>query len=460
MKRSNWLAAGCLLCAAETWAAPVPSGAMADYYLHCNWAGTHSEARCATLADRLAALESPSRDERLALLLSRQSQPGRRAEPPLAGEVCAGLRTIVEDHPDYATAMSRLALHYCVDRKESVALLRRALEIEPDNHDALSLLVFWADRFSGDEWISEIGPQTLAAYREALYEAARERDAWAAAVSKNVHPRWMWGNSLNAAGYSVKAALRDGDLDAAGAMRARVRRDTGLDDLDYSVEENVLLACKRIDILEEVCVSAVEQLAEHASAEGIPLPGTLLAVVENATDRLRRHACAETLGQDPGTFIAPLGDECRGVAATESPAVRRLRAVLEHHGGAWSSEHHRVHAQGFLGDVARRDGLRAALRADPENAQARCDLARALADLGDPGAADVLGEGSDPSCLESRKRVWGDSIRGLGDTEDSGTHAITIPSDRRTSAPIRPNAPQIPDTRPRSRTHAIPFPRL
>ena len=87
--------------------------------------------------------------------------------------------------------------------------------------------------------------------------------------------------------------------------------------------------------------------------------------------------------------------------------MARLRAVLEHHGGAWSSEHHRVHAQGFLGDGARRDGLRAALRADPENARARCDLSRALS-REDPGAAaDVLGGGGDPSCLEPGF-VWGD----------------------------------------------------
>ena len=88
--------------------------------------------------------------------------------------------------------------------------------------------------------------------------------------------------------------------------------------------------------------------------------------------------------------------------------MRRLRAVLENRCAAWSSEHHRVPAQGFLGDAARRDGLRTALREDPENARARCDLARAVADDGDPeAAAAVLGDKGDPSCLESRQHVWG-----------------------------------------------------
>ena len=42
--------------------------------------------------------------------------------------------------------------------------------------------------------------------------------------------------------------------------------------------------------------------------------------------------------------------------------LARLRAVLERHGGVRSSEHHRGHAQGFLGDGDRLEGLRTALR--------------------------------------------------------------------------------------------------
>ena len=57
-----------------------------------------------------------------------------------------------------------------------------------------------------------------------------------------------------------------------------------------------------------------------------------------------------------------------GPPGASSSGVRRLRAVLEHHGGSWSSEHRRVHAQGFLGDDNRLECLRAALRADAGNA--------------------------------------------------------------------------------------------
>lgn len=411
----NWLAAGSLFCAAGTWASPVPTGAMADYHLQCGWGPTYSEAGCAALADRLEALEGPSRDERLALLLSRRIVAGRGGEPG-AGAFCAGVRAIVADHPDYAEALSRLA-SYCADYGEGIALHRRALEIEPDNHGALRSLLHVIALFPHLEQVHEIDPGTLAAYREARYEAAREREAWeaaaATAASKDIDPRWVWDDLFAAAAGIVEAALREGDLDAAEAVRARVRRDAGLDELDYSVAGNMVLACQSVYVLGEFCASAVERSAEHAAAEGLPLPGAVLAVVEDATGRLRQLACAESIGASPfyGMLALPPG-ECEGPEATETAAVRRLRAVLEQHGGPWTSEHHRVHAQGFLGDGARREGLRAALRADPGNERARCDLAPALTREDPDAAAAVLGEGGDSSCLEGGPHIWGD-VRGV-----------------------------------------------
>ena len=86
--------------------------------------------------------------------------------------------------------------------------------------------------------------------------------------------------------------------------------------------------------------------------------------------------------------------------------MARLRAVLEHHGGVWSSEHYRVYAQGFLGDDERLDGLRDALRADEGNDRARCELSTALVARGDTARAAALG--SDPECLERGDFAWGD----------------------------------------------------
>ncbi len=405
----NWLAAGCLISAVATWASPaVPSGPMADYYLQCGWAGSHSEAGCAALAERLEALEWPSPAERLALLLSRYALSDWRGDANGKGEFCAGAHAIVAEIPGYAEAWYRLGV-FCASHSggEYVALLRRVLEIEPDNYEALSSLLFNVE-WRGDVAIDD--PGSLATYREALYESARKRSAWqAAGASNSVDPRFRWNYLFEAAAYVVEAALREGDLDAAEAMRDRVRRDTGLDELDYGVADNVVVACQPIHILEDACLSAVERLAGRISADGLPLTDALLAVVEEATERLRRHACSESTGQPRYGFLL-VQDECLGPGSvTETDGVAGLRAVLEHHGGPWSSEHHRVYAQGFLGDGARREGLREALRLNPGNGRAQCDLAQALSGEDPEAAATVLGEEGDPSCLDGGQLVWGDA---------------------------------------------------
>ena len=428
----GFVVAGALLCAVSPWGEPVPSGALAEYLVHCDpWSPMDSAEACAELSGRLAAAENPSRDERLVLLLLRRKSlggPGVSRE-----EGCAGLQAISADHPDYADALYYVALYGCVAGGDSVALLRRAAELEPDNYRVLEHLLGLVE---GDppEWaglngrVSEIDPDTLAVYREAMYEAAKPYAAWWRAASEDadtddpsdVREVADWGRSgLRTAARRIRAAaLRDGDLRAVEAVQARLRRDLGLDALDYGADRaqaSLALACYPALYealgMEEDCVAGVERLAEQASADSLPLPGYVLEVVARANEGLRRRACAESKGLPPYARLGLRPGECEGAEATETGTVARLRAVLEHHGGAWSSEHYRVHAQGFLGDGARRNGLRAALRADPENTQARCELARALS-VNDPETADdLLGEGGDSSCIEyGRPHVWGDTF--------------------------------------------------
>ena len=151
-------------------------------------------------------------------------------------------------------------------------------------------------------------------------------------------------------------------------------------------------------------------LASAASAAGTAIPGDVLRAASVATRKLRGIACEVLHGSTAASPAGNAVDGCDGPAATESPGVARLRAVLEHHGGPWSSEHHRVYAQGFLGDNARREGLRESLRLDPVNARAGCDLARALSRDDPDAAAAILGEVGDASCL-GRVHVWGDTLR-------------------------------------------------
>ena len=130
----------------------------------------------------------------------------------------------------------------------------------------------------------------------------------------------------------------------------------------------------------------------------------MLKVVDHATDNLRRAACAASKGTSLVGRLTIYHGDCPP-QATETVAVRRLRAVLEHHGGPWSSKHRRVLAQGFLGGDDRLEGLRDALRADAKNVLARCDLARALALRGDTAEAAALD--ADPECVEFADFAWG-----------------------------------------------------
>ena len=400
----------------------IPTGPMADYYLACSSGLTYSEAACASLVDRLEALESRNQEEKLALLKSKSALASIRGDSMSKQEICDGRRAIAEDYPEYPQALVELV--YCTDKQaEETVLLMTALEIEPDNFNALSLLLVLVHGLAGDG-NRELGinPDRLAQYREALYEASRARMVWeeSMAPTDSGSTGLIRQDLLVVARYMYYAAVRAGDEDAVQALHSRLMKDAGLVGLDYhapgtcgdykeyckrgSGEDNLKLACHPIlqyIKLEDICVSALEELMQEPSDEKLAMPDHVLAQVESTVKLLRDLACATT------SFS---GDECRGPLATETDSVARLRSIIKNHRGTWSSEHHRVYAQGFLGDAERLDGLRAAIRLDPENAQARCDLARALVSRERTAEAqDVLGDG-DPSCLENGWRgfTWVD----------------------------------------------------
>lgn len=397
-------------------------GAMDDYYSLCGGplASMETMPACRELADRLEALVSPTREERLAGLRARSVAGGGDAP------FCAGLGHHLHLHPDDAEALVDQAVTCTDDAGELTALLRRALDIDPRNYHALNslLLLAWV-------WGHDMGVDagSLARHRATLYEVEKTRaDARAAEFPPGFSSFRIWHGMLGAARYLVDEADRAGDPRAADAIRARVRRDAGLNALDFGGDEpcegsencprggrgdSLDLACQPLLLsigLEDICLSAVETLASAASAAGKEVPGDVLRAVSVATRKLRGIACEVLHGSTAARPAGNAVDGCDGPEATESAAVARLRAVLEHHGGPRSSEHHRVYAQGFLGDNERREGLREALRLDPGNERARCDMARALSQDDPDAAAAVLGEGGDPSCLE-RMHVWGDTLR-------------------------------------------------
>lgn len=375
----RWLAVAGLLCAAGAWGDPVPTGPVSEYLVHCHSWMSFSAKACAGLADRLAAVDRPTRAQRLALHMAlgtlTRSQ-GREADD------CPGLAAIAADHPDYAYALYFLS--YCVPKdagpgeESSVALLKRAAEIEPNNYLVLQRLIWEVEglhpespRLPGRN-DPDADPATLAAWREAMYEAGKARAVWWREVLADAEPddppaernlqATVWLGLLRAGRGIYAAALRDGDLAAAEAIQARLRRDLGLDALDYGAKNaraSLALACQPALYgslgLEDACLSGIEKVAGLASDDGLPLPDYVLKVMDHAIPTMRHRACAVSQGSAYGGMVVVDPGGCLP-EVTETHSVSRLRAVLERHDGVWSSEHHRVHAQSFLGDAARRDG--------------------------------------------------------------------------------------------------------
>ena len=333
------------------------------------------------------------------------------------------------DHPDYAYALyyrsSCLPWNAPPDEDSAVSLLLRAVEIEPDNYLFLEALLGLAEGFppeavGGGVADFDFDPGTLASHREAMYEAGKAYASWWQTVDPDpddppTDEFWqhvVWNGPVGAGRYIHAAAAREGDLAAAEAIRERLNRDLGLDALDYGAENaraSLALACHPGLYylgMEEACVSAVEKLGQRASAAGEPLQGYVLKAIDHAAGKLRRNACAAATGAGIAASLLIADPVKCSPGATETAPVRRLRAVLEYHGGPRSSEHHRVHAQGFLGGDDRLEGLRAAVRSDAENTRARCDLARALASRGDAEEAAALY--ANPECMDSGDFAWGD----------------------------------------------------
>ena len=359
-----------MVVAALALPAAAGGGAMDEYYRLCGGplASMETMPACGALADRLESVASPTREERLAGLRSRSVVDNDDAA------FCAGLGRHLHLHPDDAEALVDQAITCTDDTGELAALLHRALDIDPSNYHALSSLLWLAWVWGQDMGVDA---ESLASHRATLYEVAKARAAMQAAEFPRGFSSFMvWQDVLGAARYIVDEADRAGDPRAADAIRARVRRDAGLDDLDFGSDgpcdgwencprgergDSLDLACQPLLLsigLEDICLSAVTTLASAASAAGTAIPGDVLRAASVATRKLRGIACEVLHGSTAASPAGNAVDGCDGPAATESPGVARLRAVLEHHGGPWSSEHHRVYAQGFLGDNGRRPGRR------------------------------------------------------------------------------------------------------
>jgi len=300
-----------------------------------------AKATCWAYVERLEAESRPTAEQRLALLVAR----GQLGSGPSAEPFCDEIRTIETELPDHPEVLYEL-YHCTEDDIVGITLLRRALEIDPNNRAALRALTMRI-RHTGDTY--GIEPATLLRYGTTLYQMSEYA-----------------GHKISAARSIFAVAVFTDDRETAAAIRKRIRRDLGLDALDYGPERragSLQRACGGalfyLD-LEDICLSAVEKIAADAAAVGEPIPREALRHMAKAFERWN-YAHWST--------------------GPKTGAAARLKAVLEAHPQK-SSEHHRVLAQTAPVWSERIARLRRAVETDGGNLRARCDLAEDLAYTG------------------------------------------------------------------------------
>ena len=315
------------------------------------WAA--SEKSCAAFVQRLSAVPEPSSETRFALILAKRWLGGYPDEDELCGEIAE----ILESLPDNADALLEWA--YCIDGDAQISLLRRVSDMgHPEARRQLVSLFEHSGEYFG------MPPEILARMANELYEES----------ANNV------GNRSLAARAIYMLASDAGNREAAKAIQDRLRRDHGLDSLDYTPAHrarNLDRACAvqmfDLDLEEELCVPALEALAADALSGGTAIPPDVLRHVERALTYSKHGAW---------------------VSGPKISAADRLAALLEAHPEPLrSAEHVRVLA--VTADVwgDRVDGLRRAVEMDSGNLRARCELADALATTGAVAEAVSLYQG-------------------------------------------------------------------
>ncbi len=146
------------------------AGPLDDYLRNCGGL-TYSEDACVSLTARLMGTEWPTREERLALAGARDILRSIRDPDGYTEQAyCEDVRTILVDHPDFSAALHEHAM--CVpDDEQTIALLRRAVDLDAGNYRSLSFLVGIAKQ-TGEDF--GIDAEAFEVYRAALYQASRQ----------------------------------------------------------------------------------------------------------------------------------------------------------------------------------------------------------------------------------------------------------------------------------------------
>lgn len=229
---------------------------------------------CTAFLARLAALADPGPEERLALISGRRfiGQPDGYHDD--AEETfCEALGDLLRDHPEYGEVWYEFS--HCVDDQgESVAMLETALAIDPMNSHAIGFLAQTAEHGWYDYSEYGIPAEQLIRYLKTGYETTQDKQ------DKRAFARLMY-----------RTSLESGHPEAARAVQQRVRRDFGLDSLDYTQHRRaasleIVCSFTVLYVLTEACVGALESLFVAAATDGVPVPDDVIKVIPDVLSAL------------------------------------------------------------------------------------------------------------------------------------------------------------------------------
>ena len=320
----------------------------AEYNERLEEGSRRADISCAALVARLARLPDPTPEERLALLRATRWFGGD-------GDFCDTVMPFAEALPDNnADALQiRSTCTAAKDREESLALLLRSLEADPRHprHGSGLRSLRWKVWFGGAEVDAGVDAETLLRHWNTDYEIVAQSPS----------------EKTSAAALIYATAIEAGDREVAEDIRVRVRRDLGLDTLEFKRREATLdLVCEHAILeldLEELCTGGVERLAAESATLGDPLPPDILRPLERVTRLISGIRLTSGGGGGP----------------EERDALARLKTLLDGYPEHLkSSEHLRVYAEAFREGPERIGALRRAVYLDPGNLAARCGLAKTL----------------------------------------------------------------------------------
>ena len=229
---------------------------------------------CTAFLARLAALADPGPEERLALISGRRfigPPDGYHADAEKT--FCEALGDLLRDHPEYGEVWYEFS--HCVDDQgERVAMLETALAIDPMNSHAIGFLALTAEHGWYDYSEYGIPAGQLIRYLMTGYETTQDKQ------DKRTFARLMY-----------RTSLESGHPEAARAVQHRVRRDYGLDSLDYTehgraASLETVCSFTMLYVLTDACVGALESLFVAAATDGVPVPDDVISVIPDVLSAL------------------------------------------------------------------------------------------------------------------------------------------------------------------------------